>query len=681
MGKTADRHSILFTAIASVSLVWLNAYWCREVFFWDHFGQMQSIRGFWEGLARLGHFSWAPQWWPYSYNGMPLELAYAPGVPALIAAVSKVTGWPGGRAFGAIAGFTFCFGPVALFWMVNEVTRRRWWSFIAALAYSLLSPCQLLVPDEFRWGHLGDPRRMMLIFTWDEVPHQLSLALILVAVLYLVRGLRGKRFSFWTAAALLGLAMLTSPFGGVLAAVILTLVWLSWKEGPGIQNAAWVAGCWVVAYLAVCPLYPPSVLRVIRLNANLASDSALTAASLWALLAVALGTALLLRLSWRWPVWYLRFFLLAAFFFFAVPFLGRWNLHFLPQVARYKVELDAVIAMLGTFLAALLLDRARPSWRAALALVVLIPAAFLVRSDRRYAKTFLRESDIRQTIEYQVASWLDANRSNQRVMAPGSIAVWMNTFTTLEQFTGGAWTTIPTVTMQTATWGVPHLDPARKERDVARLWLQAYGVDALVVPGRESPEFWKPFEEPVQFEELFPLLWRQRDTSIYSVPRTYRSLVSFVPEDRTVRHRPVSFFQLDEIRKYVDAEEAPESRATWQWLTNNSGVVRGDVPRGFMVSLHITYHPGWKAFVKDEPAPVLADGLEQMLVLPNCMGPCEIKLTYDGGLEARLTRLTSAFTVIAAVVAGLAYGRWNRSGNRSLRRSLSLPAGPAARPC
>lgn len=198
----------LFTAIASAVLFSLNVYLCREVFLLDHFGQMQSIRGFWEGLARLGHLSWKAQWWPYSYNGMPFEDAYAPGVPALIAAVSRLTGWPVGRAFGVVAGFSFCFGPVALFWMAKEVTQRRWWSFVTALAYSLLSPSQLLIPEAgIGWR---DPRRLMLVFAWDEAPHLLALAFVLISVVFVVHGLRGTRLYFWLAGVFLGLAMLAT---------------------------------------------------------------------------------------------------------------------------------------------------------------------------------------------------------------------------------------------------------------------------------------------------------------------------------------------------------------------------------------------------------------------------------------------------------------------------------------
>jgi hypothetical protein len=216
--------------------------------------------------------------------------------------------------------------------------------------------------------------------------------------------------------------------------------------------------------------------------------------------------------------------------------------------------------------------------------------------------------------------------------------------------------------VQVASWGILYLNPTTPRKDAARLWLQAYGVDALVVPGPQSPEYWKAFKAPAQFEDLFPLLWRQRDTSIYSVPRTHRSIAGIVPRGRLVQHTPALFYQLDEMSDYVQALEDPASEALWQWQDDNTGWARGNVPRGSVVSLHITFNPGWRAIANGADAPVFADGLEQLAVAPDCDGPCEIQLIYDGGTEAKATRAVSLLTMLAAAV-----GLWLR------RRAVRTP--------
>jgi hypothetical protein len=48
-----------------------------------------------------------------------------------------------------------------------------------------------------------------------------------------------------------------------------------------------------------------------------------------------------------------------------------------------------------------------------------------------------------------------------------------------------------------------------------------------------------------------------------------------------------------------------------------------------------------------------------MAIEPDCVGDCEISLDFDGGAEARITRVASAFVPFA--VAGFALFRRRRS--------------------
>src|SRR6266567_4780826 len=73
----------------SCLIVWLNAYICRQVFFIEFTGKMNSIHGVWIAMANLAGEHWyKPAWWPHWYNGMPFEYTYAPLVPALSAAIA-----------------------------------------------------------------------------------------------------------------------------------------------------------------------------------------------------------------------------------------------------------------------------------------------------------------------------------------------------------------------------------------------------------------------------------------------------------------------------------------------------------------------------------------------------------------------------------------------------------------
>ncbi|MCU1335388.1 MAG: hypothetical protein JWO19_969 [Bryobacterales bacterium] len=648
------------TACYVAALVWLNAYWCRQVFFFDHIGQMNSMHGFWMGLARLAGDAWyKPTWWRYSYDGMPFEYTYAPLVPGLIAGISKLTGWSLGRAFGVVAGFVFCFGPVAMFLMARELSRRAGWSFVAVVTYCLFAPSQLFAPDEtFSFRHLRDARRILLTFVWDEVPHELALAMVCLAVLFLVRGLRSRKTgSFVWAGVSMALALLANAFGATALLTMLLCLLVTWDTGSFKRNVGALTLCALGAYLAMSPFLPPTLLVLIGRNATNPYITSWDWGALGALLVVAGVSVGLWLLSRRWRPWYLRFFLLLAWVYTSIPVLNQRKLHFLPQPERYKVELEMWLILLLAFLVTGFADRMPRAVRMVVALLLLFPAAVQVRSHRQFAKAMIRSSDVRQSLEYQVANWLQANLPEGRVYAPGTIGQWMNAFTRQPQFVGGSFPTTPSVPIQLPITGITYLGKAQDVADWAMPWLKAYGVDAIVVPGRDSPEYWKPlFFTPEAFPGTLPLLWQERDTSIYSVPRLKGGLAHIIPETAIVRNEPHDFFDLSQVRAYVAALESANDAAEWRWVDDNHGHIRTRLGPGEVVSLQITYEPGWKAVTGGKAASITSDGLGQMVIHADCSGICEVDLDYDGGWEGKVLRILSLATILGValwVVAGL----------------------------
>ena len=84
----------LLPVLYLLAIVWLNAYICRQVFFIEFTGKMNSMHGLWIAMANLAGEHWyKPAWWPYWYNGMPFEYTYAPLVPALTAAIARLSGF------------------------------------------------------------------------------------------------------------------------------------------------------------------------------------------------------------------------------------------------------------------------------------------------------------------------------------------------------------------------------------------------------------------------------------------------------------------------------------------------------------------------------------------------------------------------------------------------------------
>jgi hypothetical protein len=186
------------------------------------------------------------------------------------------------------------------------------------------------------------------------------------------------------------------------------------------------------------------------------------------------------------------------------------------------------------------------------------------------------------------------------------------------------------------------------------LWLKAYGVGAVCVPGPKSWEFWKNMRAPQKFDGL-PLLWEEDDTRIFAIPRKSLSLAHAVPESAIVRARPRDWDDVAAIERYVAAlEDSSVADPAFRWEGNNRIVIGAQASQPDAISVQVSWHPGWHATVAGRNIPLVRDGLGLMWMKPQCAGPCEIQLDYDGGWQLRLLRWLS-FAAMAVLVGGLGW--------------------------
>jgi hypothetical protein len=635
-----------------LAIVWVNIYICRELFFTTYTRYTNSMHGFWMALGRLGpadHW-FRPAWWPFWYGGMPFEYTYAPLVPDLTAACARIAGWSVPRAFYAVSGFSYCFIPLAVFLLAWRITRSPGCGFVAGIAYSLLSPTELLVPDEsYQLANLWSARRLFLVAAWDETPHLLSLALALLAAVFLSRSLlRRRRIDYLWTGAFMAATVLANAFGGVMILIlVLSLVFA--LEKPRLRSNLLLAlGIGAVAYAVISPWFPPSLVFAIRHNAQ-HYERGWTLGSWVALLAVVLGWWLLWRGLQRWTSdWSLRFAALFAYATSSIPLLDAYaQQHFLPQPGRYKMEMEIALVLLSVFLARALLKKAGRRVTIPLAVLLLFTAAAQVVSHRRFAKKTIGPADITKTIEYRVAKWTEARFPGQRVMLPGSIGQWLNAFSETENFAGGSHPTALNWPQQLGFYNV-YISPQAEE---SIPWLKAFGVQAVATSGLRSAEFWKPYNYPDKFEGSLPVLWRQEGITIYQVPQRDRSLAHVVPRSALVQHDPPAGPEVAEARIYVAALERTDlPLAEWQWEGRNRARIRAQVEGDQVVSVQVNYHPGWHAIANGRAVPIFRDGLGLMYLQPNCNGPCAVELRYDGGWEYRLCWGLSAAALLGVAV-------------------------------
>ena len=260
-------------------------------------------------------------------------------------------------------------------------------------------------------------------------------------------------------------------------------------------------------------------------------------------------------------------------------------------------------------------------------------------------------------------------------MLPGSIGAWANTFTGVQQFGGGSWSMAANMAQVHGLYavyngGAPDFNETpQRDASTALEWLKAFGVGAVGVSGPRSQEYYKPFAHPTKFEGLLPVLWSSDDVTIYRVPLRMPSLAHVVPESAVVNRPPATPGDVAPMDRYVAAlDDLSLPLADLQWEGNNKIRIRANASRDQVLSVQVSYSPGWHAASGGQRREIRKDGLGLMWLQPECSGSCEVELTYDGGWELRVCRWISAVATGALFLAlafrGCLYlfgGRQNRA--------------------
>jgi hypothetical protein len=561
-----------------------------------------------------------------------------------------------------ITGLVFCMAPLALYLGAWRITRAPGYSFAAALTW-LLGPFPEFIEPARAWGlaWFVSARRAYRIFEWDDLPHQTSLALLPIAAWLLSRALRSRRpLDYLFAGAALSLTMAPNIFGIALAALLAVTVPLSldprFRPDLLIRSALTAA----TAYIVVSPWITPRLLATAAANARINHEADYSWRGGVALVIVLLASAMAWRLSSRFiREWPLRWMALFACPVTLIPALDHFiGVHFAPQPYRYMVEMEMAMALLAAFALKPVVDRIPIPARFLLALPLLYLAGRAVVANRIEFRRVSGQPDFAQSVEYRAARWLQANLPGQRVFMAGSLGLWINAFYDSPQVAGQVYNTAPNWNQQVALESVYY--SGRVDNEASILWMKAFGARALGVPGPRSPAFWKSDALAAKFEGVLPVLWREDDTAIYRVPWRSQSLAHVIRLDQTIQPARLYETSVDSLRRYVGAVDDPAADVPLAWRGPNGMDIRARAGKGQVVSVQITYDPGWRASVNGSPRAIRPDGLGLMLIDPRCAGGCEIRLNYTGGAEALATRIGSAAVLLLAcawVLVGACRGR------------------------
>lgn len=640
--------------LLALALFALNALLCFPLFRVEYLDDFQSNEGTWITFARFLMAHWPHAgWFPWYDAGMPLESIYLPLVPALTAMGAWVTHASPALVFHLLAALGYSLAPVTLFLFAAWMSGRTTGAFSAALLWSLFSPSVVLPVILTDAGSPWVLRRLQNIVFWGETPHNVSIALVPLALLLLASYLKKPRAQRFAAVVLAFAAvMLVNAFGMVLLAVSAILL-LAAQDRPNWRHAVSLGGILLAAYLLICRALPPSLARLIASNSQIVGgDYRFTpkTAVLAAGCALALGAVwwLARRLSGMMQ----RFSVLFLAWFGGIPILAACGVSFLPQPYRYHLEMEIGVCLVVGFAVEAIARRLSRNTLIAAAAVCAVPLVCVGLNDYRYARRLIRPADVASSAPYREARWIGEHLPGQRVMASSDTAMWFNVFTDNPQLSGGHEPSAPNWMQRVAVYTI-YVGQNAGDRDgeVSVFWLKAFGCAAITVPGPASRDYYHPFLRPGKFDGLLPLLWREGADSIYRVPLRSASLAHVIPRTAIVARPPVHGLDLDPARAYVDALDDPHlPPASLEWENPEHGRIAADLAAGQAVAVQITFDPGWQASANGRPLSVRKDGLGLMVIDPGRTGHAAIDLRFEGGAERHICSAIGAATAIALLV-------------------------------
>ncbi len=646
---------------ACLALLAVNAAVCGPLFTAEYLDDFQSNEGFFIATAKFLRDYWPHVGWvPWFDGGMPFENTYLPLTGALVAMVSWIGRWPPAHAYHFVMALAYSLAPVFLFLFAKEVSGRLAPSFAAALLWSLTSP-GVAIPRLAQ--DLGTPwglRRLRNIVFWGEGPHNLALCLLPAALLLMARyWKRPSPRRFGAAGLAVAAVMLTNAFGILTICISAAILFLAWPHHRWPQLAA-TGGLLLAGYLAICRFLPPAEIRLLVASSQVSGGDfrytlriLLLAAAFLALLAC------LLAIARRWCDPMLQFAAVFSACFGGIVLFSLRDVNLLPQALRYHIEMEAGLCLLLAFAGARL-GRWVPSWvahdAAALSLVLM---SWFAWQDYRFARRLIQPADIARSAAFRQASFASAHLHGQRIMVSGESQWWFNLFADNPQLSGGFEPTAPNWVQQVAVYTI-YTGQNAGDRDgpISVLWLKAFGCGAIVVPGPGSSDYYHPVRNPRKFDGLLPLVWQEAGDSIYQVPLRSVSLAHVVPPSALVADRPVHGLDVAEIRRYVTALEDPAlPPASLAWDNPTRGRITASVNPPNVLSLQVTYDPGWRATSGGHSLAVGRDALGLMVIHPQCAGECSIDLEFDPG-PYRLATLAVSLATVATLLGLALFGGW-----------------------
>ena len=672
---TPELRKTLWTAAA---LFILNVFCNAPLFLPGESPYRDSIEGGYASMARFiaehpNPFGWNPT----QYFGLPTQMWYLPGLPYTAALCIKLLPFlKPEHVYRLVATTMACLVPVTAYLFAVYFSRSRRYALWGALAYTFCSPAYFyLWAIDLDRGIAQVPWRIQTLIKYGEGPHNAGLALLPLALIAAWRTACRRRYTdvFLTAVLFAAIALTNWVAAMALAwcCAMMLLAGIGTAHETGFR-ARRLLGAAVLGYLLACFWLTPGYIHTVAFNwPQDAFGFRFHAARQWLLAVLLIVPALLRIVLWKASrFFYPTFLMLCVWGFAFVAFCHYWYASGpIPESRRYAMEAEMFVIPLLLELLRRVMATPYAVRVMAASVAVLIASMGLNQLSRYPLESWimLRPDRRERFIEYKVATALNELRPRGRVLVTGGTRFRLNSWYLLPQvggtFESGLLNRTATDLLYSLRTGIG-VAP-EKRVPVALRQLRLAGVEYIAVHGRGSREHWKDYAAgQLPFDQMLEPVWREEDDTIYRVP--FQGYAHLIRDRQRVRYRPINH-GVDYLDPYFEALDGPDrALLTDRWEGPNRMTIDGPIPTATVVSVMVSYHPGWCAKQNGKPVPVEPDGMGYMVLRPEIAAQSRIELDYTGSAEQK------AFTAVSVVAWMVALAALRGS----LRRKRGLVAPP-----
>jgi hypothetical protein len=606
----------------------------------------------------LPHPGWQPLW----YCGTRTDYIYPPALNYGTALISRFAHVLPARAYHLYTAVFYVLGIVAVYWLVRvglgssggSASRSAAW--LAAAATALLSPSFLFLTDIRNDSGFWVPQRLHALMAYGEGPHISSLSVLPAALAAGFLALRQWRPAALAAAGTLcALVVATNFYGATALAIFFPLmVWSVWVCERSWRVWLRAAGVVFLAY-GLCAFWlTPSYVRITLINLKWVSRPG----NFLSLIAMSIAVVTCGILSFRfgnrriereWSI-----FVVTSAVIFSIYVLGFFFFGFRTagEPGRLVPELDLVLILAGVELVRVI--RKRPRLRLAAALATMIAFTPAARYLGNAWSPFPKAPPVENVYQYKTTKWVHDNLPGARVLPTGTVRFWFDAWFDNAQPDGGSMQGMLNQTIPFSTWEIEQGDRA----DLAVLWLQALGTDALIVPGRNSSEPYHDYRVPEKFRGALPVLYdNQQGTLIYRVPRSHPGIARIINRAAMSGLGKIPGGDVAAtLTKYVSVVENPaEPAATLTWRGFDEAEIDAKAGREQSVLVEETWDPAWHAYENGKELPIRAANPMGFMLIDAPEGEHRIRMLFETPLENRAGQIL--FVLTGIVIAGLVIRR------------------------